>query len=65
MSEATYDRPYRQTTKVGIAYAPTLGKFRGRVIGTVHAVCRHEHSTENAAITCARKLARAAVGYRP
>lgn len=50
-----------------VVFAPTLGRYRGRAIGTdpsnsrsVHAVCRHEHSSPEAALNCAATIAKIA-----
>ena len=54
----------RDGVKIGYVYAPTPGLYRGLAhhFGHTasHAVCSHEHTSEQAAMRCARLMTKVA-----
>ena len=55
----------RDGVKIGYVYAPTPGQYRGLAEDNfghpaLHAVCPHEHTSEQAAMRCARLMTKVA-----
>ena len=55
----------RDGVKIGYVYAPTPGQYRGLAQAKLghrgwHAVCSHEHTSEQAAMRCARLMTKVA-----